>query len=224
MRQFKNFADERNQRWCVFCGGPGETRDHVPSRVLLDKPYPDSIVVVPSCQACNNSFSRDEEYLACLLECALTGSVEVACAREKIAKIFKHSPALAAQCASSRSSNENGYVWAFESERVTSVIVKLARGHVAFEQNEPQLDDPTEVWFRPQHSMTEQERDGFYETSGFGGWPEVDSIAMIRLAEGHDLQEFGWIDVQPERYRYRVQGLVVQIVLREYLAAEVSWE
>jgi hypothetical protein len=94
MRQIKDFADDRNKARCVYCGGLDETRDHVPSRVFLDEPLPENLPVVPACIACNNSFSRDEEYLACLIECALTGSVEAASARIKIAGIFARSLAV----------------------------------------------------------------------------------------------------------------------------------
>jgi hypothetical protein len=50
---------------CVYCGRVTETRDHVPSRVLLDEPYPDNLPVVPSREACNtnrkSSTKLDEE-------------------------------------------------------------------------------------------------------------------------------------------------------------------
>src|SRR5580700_2734927 len=86
MQQLANFGDDGNKGWCIFCGGPEETRDHVPSRVFLDQPYPDNLPVVPACHRCNTSFSADEEYLACLIECAKAGSVEEACsARPRIA-------------------------------------------------------------------------------------------------------------------------------------------
>ncbi|MEN9493073.1 MAG: hypothetical protein RJA63_3522, partial [Pseudomonadota bacterium] len=36
MQQFRCYGDDRNKGFCVHCGGPGETVDHVPSKVLLD--------------------------------------------------------------------------------------------------------------------------------------------------------------------------------------------
>jgi hypothetical protein len=48
---------------CVYCGTePGGTSDHVPPKLLLRKPYPPNLRTVPSCGACNNGFSADEEY------------------------------------------------------------------------------------------------------------------------------------------------------------------
>jgi hypothetical protein len=56
---------------CVFCGGHPDTRDHAPSKVFLDEPFPEDLAVVEACAECNRSFSIDEEYLACFLEAVL---------------------------------------------------------------------------------------------------------------------------------------------------------
>lgn len=108
--------------------------------------------------------------------------------------------------------------------------MKLARGHVAFEYNEPRTDEPESVHFVPFTAMSEHDRENFENGANHGGlvgWPEVGSRAMIREVRGDDVGPGGWITVQPEMYRYRVNwngGLSVQIVVREYLAAEVIWE
>jgi hypothetical protein len=74
MEQLENFGDERQSAYCVHCAGQTDTRDHVPSRVLLDEPYPPNLPVVPACRDCNEEASADEEYVACLVECTLAGS------------------------------------------------------------------------------------------------------------------------------------------------------
>ena len=68
MQQLRCYGDDRNKGFCVHCGGPSETVDHVPSKVLLDEPYPENLMAASACRKCNNDFSIDEEYLACLLE------------------------------------------------------------------------------------------------------------------------------------------------------------
>lgn len=47
---------------CLFCNKNATTRDHIPTKNLLEKPYPLNLFTVPACQSCNNSFSLDEEY------------------------------------------------------------------------------------------------------------------------------------------------------------------
>ena len=76
MKQIKKYSDLRLYGYCTYCGGEPETRDHVPSKILLDKPFPENLPVVPSCDKCNHDFSKDEEYFACLIECTLRGTTE----------------------------------------------------------------------------------------------------------------------------------------------------
>ena len=42
-----------------YCGAYPDTRDHVPSKVLLDEPYPPDLPVIGACQRCNTSYSLD---------------------------------------------------------------------------------------------------------------------------------------------------------------------
>ncbi len=227
VQQLRNYGDDRNKGWCVFCGGPDETRDHAPSRVLLDEPYPENLPVLPSCQACNTSFALDEEYLACLIDCARAGSIEQACAtRPKTAKILQRKPALESRIAAARVGTRDGIIWKPEENRVGNVIIKLARAHIAFEQNEPQLDEPATVSILPLCAMTPQAVEAFESSPDTGLWPEVGSRAMHRIVVGAE-GEYPWIEVQPGRYRYLVAsgpGVVVRIVIAEYLAAEVVWD
>ena len=48
---------------CTYCGQEKNlTKDHVPPKALLERPYPRNLVTVPSCAACNESFAKDDEY------------------------------------------------------------------------------------------------------------------------------------------------------------------
>jgi hypothetical protein len=69
-------ADERHGAYRVFCSAEPTTREHVVSRILLDDPLPENLPLVYSCQECNNGFSSDEEYLACLIDCVVSGSTD----------------------------------------------------------------------------------------------------------------------------------------------------
>jgi hypothetical protein len=52
---------------CIYCGSAASTRDHVPPKALLDKPYPENLITVASCGPCNNGASDDEQYLVIVL-------------------------------------------------------------------------------------------------------------------------------------------------------------
>jgi hypothetical protein len=121
---------------------------------------------------------------------------------------------------------------------------KLARGHVAYEQNEPQLDEPISVAFVPFTALDPRQRTHFFpdtassdpdqksKTVRVAGWSEVGSRALTRevhtFAGGtHSDVVDGWVVVQSGNYRYRTEWggrSRVQMVLREYLAAEVVWD
>ena len=52
---------------CAYCGRPAQTRDHVPPRCLLEKPFPENLATVASCHNCNAKFSLDEQYFLTVL-------------------------------------------------------------------------------------------------------------------------------------------------------------
>lgn len=52
---------------CVYCGAKATTRDHVPPKCFLEKPFPANLLTVPSCQPCNVAWSKDEEYFLVIL-------------------------------------------------------------------------------------------------------------------------------------------------------------
>jgi hypothetical protein len=225
MRQIRSFADRRHAERCAYCGGGGvRTRDHVPSKVLLDAPLPENLPVVPACAACNASFAADEEYVACLIECARAGSTDPdALARANIGRILSERPALRARL-------EKGWTtqsgrWrrlSAEEARVRKIVLKLARGHAAYELGEPQRDKPNSLNFMPIDSMTRDQRTAFETVPVSSIWPEVGSRAMQRVAGG----ECGWMAVQEGRYRFVAAAggrAIVRMVLSDYLACEVIW-
>ncbi len=231
VQHFSCYGDHRNKGKCVHCGGAAETDDHVPSKVLLDEPYPTNLMVCPACFNCNNSLSPDEEYLACLLECVIAGDTAATnIRRPKIARSLERNDGLRRMLGGAMSDVEGRRIWSVDNERVTTVLLKLARGHAAYEQNLPQLDPPSKFYFRPLETMTTGDRDAFEGSDGAGiaAWPEVGTRAIQRLlVVGSDVHKEDWLVVQPHNYRFRVDtddGVRVRIVLREYLACDIAWD
>ena len=232
MKQIVPFADDRLIAGCVYCGrGDSLTRDHVPSKVLLDEPFPANLPVVPACDPCNQGFSLDELYFACVLESVISGG-EFMRMRPRIASRLKDTPDLRARIESSRVRGVDGsLIHQVEVERVRSVLLKLARGHVAHELNEPHVEDPLHVQFSPIVDLSESQVDSFMKppaATTAQGWPEIGSRAFIRAAGNAAVAGVPWLVVQHGRYQYVAEvgpaGTLVRMLIRDYLAAEVIWE
>lgn len=230
MEQINDFGDYRTLGTCAFCAGKTGTRDHCPSKIFLDDPFPENLPVVPACKSCNSGFSLDEEYLACMISAVLAGTAEPdKIARKKIAKILKRKPALRSRIEASKRSLFDETVFFPENKRVISVLTKLAQGHALYELHESVAYEPDEISFFPLTTLSNEQRMDFETLENHNElavWPEVGSRAMQRLLVGQDMDDNGWIVVQAGMYRYRAllsQGIEVRIVINEYLGSVVRW-
>lgn len=241
LEQLKNFADDRLIVGCIYCGGQDDTREHIPSRVFLDAPLPENLPVVGACRSCNNRFSSDEEYLACLIESVIAGSADPEdIQRPSVASILRRAPALRAKIEAAKTCEHGQTKFAIEPERVKNIVVKLARGHAAFELSQSCKDEPASIWWWPLALMDERQREEFESSHVVEGYGEIGSRGMQRLlvAQFTLLSDSGktemaglvindWVEVQNGRYRYHAidDGDMVRIklVVSEYLACEVAW-
>ena len=74
---------------CAYCGETNElTDDHVPPRLLLQEPYPEHLITVPSCEKCNRGFQRDDEYTRDMVALDFRAGRN-ATAAAKVPKIFR---------------------------------------------------------------------------------------------------------------------------------------
>ena len=232
--QLSDFSDARSRGICIHCeeglvDGEG-TRDHVPSKALLDPPYPENLSVVDVCHQCNVGFSKDEEYLAAFLASVICGSTNLDSDRLPVAaQALEYSSRLRKRI--DRVRQIQGTLWGYpeiqwtsEIERIARVIIKNSRGHILFEVGLPIVAPPSYICIAPIQRISAQQIDEFENPSGTSMWPEVGSRSMQRIATG-ECELGGWIEVQKGVYRYAVsEFLSVRIALREYLAAEVAWD
>lgn len=224
MKQINNYGDERQVSQCIFCWNKTETRDHIPSKIFLDKPYPNNLPVVPACEQCNHSFSLDEEYLACLIECAKNGSIDpMSTKRWKIRNILRKKPRLTERLKQAMSIKGDSISFSVEDARVHNVVLKLAKGHSVYEYNEPKLEAPSSITCTPIHLIDTKCREKFESPILYEKFPEVGCRALQRMAFCDFSPYSSWIEVQPKRYRYLINDGVVRIVINEYLACEISW-
>lgn len=241
MEQLNNFADNRLIGGCIYCGGSADTRDHVPSKCLLEQPFPDNLPVVGCCYSCNQNFSKDEQYFVCLIESVLCGSTDPAkIGRPSVAKMMQNSPTLRQRIENSKIEVDGQIAFVPEIERINNVMLKLARGHAAFELSQPCRRKPDHFGCGPLSLLPQEDREvfdsvHFQQASGEVGSRNMQRLLVTqitRLAENGEQQNVGmlindWIDVQDDRYRFLaiddMGQIVIRIVIAEYFACEVAW-
>ena len=235
MKQIYHFSDNLGSVDCIPCAERNHSgqysRDHIPTKALLNSPYPENLMDVGMCLECNSRFAKDEEYFAAFLGSVISGSIAPDPLRFPTAsRILARNPRLRSRIDAARRieaspGKDPVAIWTPELERIERVIVKNARGHVLFELGQAIVLPPTHVTIAPIELLSPQQLSQFEYPRGVAGWPEVGSRLMLRLLETGECGEGGWVEVQNGVYRYAINELPrVRIVLREYLAAEVAWD
>lgn len=237
MKSMLDFADERHKTWCIHCGEVlnqlESNLDHVPSKSILDRPFPENLPTVRICRPCNTSFSNDEEYFTAFLGSVLAGTTDpekqvVEQTEKTLRSNLRLRREIENQLHIEKDESGNDQV-AFVPDRcrIWNVVVKNARGHILFEHGQRAEGEPAHVAIQPIPTLSPEMCRSF-ETIDYGpGWPEIGSRLMTRLITGNDMRADEWVIVQPNTYRFSVMDngqFVVRTVIREYLATEVIWD
>lgn len=226
MKQRINWGDQRQIAHCVYCSKGIETREHAPPKVLLDEPYPGNLPVIQACKICNQGYSLDEEYFACLIECARVGSVDLkVIERDKIRAILSRKKALLNKLEKAVTKTPEGQkAFLIELERFRKVLFKIGQGHTLFEQNEPKKEeDVNSFTFGTLEMLSDESRDVFETVPYANKAPEVGSRAMQNILIARDFIGMPWIEVQENRYRYLTFNEGVRMVFSEYVWCEIIW-
>lgn len=124
------FALKKNPK-CLYCKKVATTKDHVPSKNLLEKPYPNNLMTINACLDCNRSFSLDEEYFLNVLT-ILSESPTLKARTELGGSIYKsrlRSDKLYNRLLNSLVNGEDGRTYFRpETERLRKIIEKYAFG------------------------------------------------------------------------------------------------
>lgn len=226
MKQRENFGDKRQTESCIYCGEGIATREHTPPKVLLDELYAENLPTVRSCAVCNQRYSLDEEYFACLIECARVGSINLKVVeREKIRAILSRKKALLNKLEKAITETPNGQrAFILELERFKKILLKIAQGHALYEQNEPKSESGiTSFAFGTIEMLSDESREIFEALPYADMAPEVGSRAMQNILMSRDFIGMPWVVVQENRYRYLTFNEGVRMVFSEYVWCEIIW-
>ena len=165
---------------------------------------PPDLPVVEACKIlAMRCFSADEQYLACLLECVLRRRrlvLSEILAAKRSGVFAGTNPSLTSRIAQCQRRDQEGKLcWEAEHERVRNVIVKLARGHLAYEFGLPLRGEPDVVSYVPFVVMPKDQVSEFEAPEGNSRilWPEIGSRALVRACITSEGQiSSNWIIVQ----------------------------
>lgn len=76
-----------DKKLCYLCGRKADTVDHIPPRSFFPKPWPDNLLTVPCCNACNNKLSPIDEQMRVFL--AADENANEGAKKIQLQKIFK---------------------------------------------------------------------------------------------------------------------------------------
>jgi len=231
MLQINPQNDERYDNICCYCQTSilhNSTRDHIPSKILLDEPFPDNLPVVFCCESCNQGFSTDEEYFACLLEyiaCEVKDSNLIE--REKISRILLKKPHLRKRIEQNITQENNILTIKFEKESINNVLKKLFYGHLSFELSNPYIEKPSYIGFELIDNLTNSEFDTFFASEEIEIAPEIGTRASLNYFLINNSPTSNWKIVQENNYQYKVdicsEEIVVKIFMRNKLCLTAIW-
>lgn len=220
MKQVADFSDVRVKGICAYCGSFSETKEHVPPRAFLEKPFPQNLQTIYSCYKCNQKFSTLEEYASCLFTFLKPGGKLEGTRAERI---FSNKPKIKDEMQNLASSKNVEEIFAEKSDVLEKIFKKLALGHLVYQNNESLHEAKFHVDFGLLEKMTTKVRENFEAQYLLEKAPEVGSRAMMQMMFIDNAPSTPWHTVQEEIYRYMTSTSdEMKIVIREFLWARVS--
>ncbi|MDR7865773.1 MAG: hypothetical protein RIN56_03090 [Sporomusaceae bacterium] len=231
--------DKESYSECIYCGTKADSREHIPSKVFLERPYPENLAIVPACSTCNNSFSKDELFLSILVEKlkikyydkGYIPSMEIITRINNNTKISNEID----------NAVEADRINQFE-KRISRILFKLAIGHAVYEISEGYCIKDINVDYSFLPDMTNQELDEFCQPYILNGelYPEVGSRVYDRimvlefdLVSNNEAKEkykaqvliLDWVDVQQSKYSYTGyrfgNEIEVKMIINDFLYSKV---
>lgn len=232
---YYTYWEKKRENGCLYCGAKAETREHVPSKTLLEEPYPENLPTIPACFKCNNGFSLDEQYFACFLE-FLKSSIYIGYqCNDKIVRTMNENLPLK-QLIESQIKNIDGKInFTYDISRFDRIVSKLAIGHVGYEFDNVCFDGPKTIWYEFSFRLKEDFKRQFLKPQIMNKFPEISSrfacdYCIIQNTEtGEAFLLNDWIDIQEQRYEYHTfindkGGITVRMLIFDILFCQVDFE
>ena len=226
--------NKRHESFCVYCGKNADTREHIPPKVFLDETLDSDYQIVPACFSCNNGFSEDELYIACLISKIWIAFNKGGNEREKVVAALKHDEKLGRELQEKVRVDGEKVCVILDTKRIRRILLKLALCHMVNRHDNlfEMSDERIIINFCLKQDMTDE------EIKKFESWPEINIVPESCFDYMEDLLVFEpvgggvsktvcpWKTIQESNYRYLTyiaddHTSRVRIVIMETLCCEV---
>lgn len=228
--------DKSATNGCIYCGKAATTREHIPSKVFLLEPYPENLATLPACFECNNGFSEDEKYIACFLDVLKEAVYEGYKRQASTVHRLENDDALRSLIESEIQTVDGKVLYRIDENRLCRILIKLAKGHAAFEWDGLHLDgQDIHVSYEFAFNMSKEALDQFekipeiHKISEVGSRSTTVPFLIFQSCESGAISVFAlWNDVQEGRYRYQMSynengGVRIKIVIYEMLYCQIDF-
>ncbi|MGO4498591.1 hypothetical protein AB4114_22175 [Paenibacillus sp. 2RAB27] len=233
--------DKESYSECIYCGKQAKTREHIPSKVLLSKSYPDNLGIVPSCKECNKSFSGDELCLSLLIEIKKRkhyGAKYIF--SEEVESRIRYNKTLVKDI---EEVIENGNLKKFD-EKISAIVFKLAVGHSVYELSEGYCINKGSINYSFADSLSIEEIEEFSLPFDISGelFPEIGSRVYDRVivldldlvAVNNEEQKLSthlvlldWVNVQDSMYSYTSyrfgDEIIIKMIISDFFYTMVTF-
>ena len=220
--------------YCIYCGEPADTREHIPPKVFLDDVLPpDFSPTLPACADCNGGFSNGEEYVACTIDYLKSRTVAGYSMKKKtIARIKRNSVLAKTVKQQFQTEGDRDYIEIDNIEMFREIMTKLAKGHACYQLDSLWFSDEPAISFYFSFQLDDAAYHSFNAAPVMEIMPELgsrscDEIVFINTDSG-DIPCYSWNVIQEGRYRYlaycdREGSVCVRIVIDEFFFCSVQF-
>lgn len=232
------FGDVRKQIYtkimdgckCIYCGSDYDSREHLPSRILLDDLT--NATVIPSCKKCNNSFSNDELYFASFIELyknKLDSNYKI---RSKVKKALEKNIKQHNQIIKELKGESYIVENTFQQDRIKNIILKLSIGHLAqsLDENLIELDSENieiDLYWNYIYNLNRKQLEYIGNPIQLDTIFEVGTIANEHIVIGNSGKVYThWVNVNEGLYSFRYSqkdNISIEILFNRFIYSKVEF-
>lgn len=223
--------DKSKEKGCIYCGDIANTREHIPSKTFLNSPYPENLSTIPACYKCNNGYSKDEKYVSCFLDVLKSCIYINHNLKDNTIRCLKDDIGLKKLIEEQIDIKNDHVYFSIDDNKIKRILVKLAKGHAAFELDYINFDDvKIDVKYDFIFNLSKEFINSFNNVVTYPVIHEVGSRAIYLIQDldsGFAETIALWNIIQNQQYRYQVvnrqSSTIVKIVIFEFLYSEICF-